>query len=415
MNNTPIQTLKGFRDFLPSEKRRRDFIALKIKAVFERYGFEPIETPALEYASLLLGKYGEEADKLVYRFEDRGDREVALRYDQTVPTARVLAQYQDVLPRYFRRYQMQNVYRADKPQKGRFREFAQCDIDVFGSKSPIADAEILACTYAVFKEIGFEGISIKVNDRQLLIDSLEEYEAEFGVSVYSIIQTIDKLDKQSKEEVAEELERKGFLYERACDLFEKMAGAEVSNNLRTIINFSEKLGVPRRVLQFNPTLARGLDYYTGMIFEVTLDEGNMGSLGGGGRYDDLIDKLSGLYVPAVGVGLGFDRIVEAASELKLIPEDIYGRNILIAYGKEEKYLSKALEVAGILRQAGIATEVYPEMDEIGKQFKSANKKGVSYVVVISEDELVNNKISLKDMKTREQKLLTVEEAVELLK
>lgn len=169
-NNTtqPLQTLKGFRDFLPEEKRNRNFVMEKIKETFEKFGFEPLETPTLEYSSLLLGKYGDEADKLVYTFEDRGGREIGLRYDQTVPTARVLAQYQNELPRYFRRYQMQNVFRADKPQKGRYREFTQCDIDIFGSTASTTDAEIVACTYEAFKNVGFDNLEIRFNDRQLL-------------------------------------------------------------------------------------------------------------------------------------------------------------------------------------------------------------------------------------------------------
>src|SRR5258708_3739464 len=172
MSNQTPQNLKGFRDFLPTEKRKRDFVLQKVVEVFERFGFAPLETPTLEYASLLLGKYGAEADKLVYTFTDNGDRQVGLRYDQTVPTARVLAQYQNELPKMFRRYQTQNVFRAEKPQRGRYREFTQCDIDIFGSTSPIADAEILACTYAAYQNIGFKNIQLKINDRQTLMSSL---------------------------------------------------------------------------------------------------------------------------------------------------------------------------------------------------------------------------------------------------
>src|SRR3990167_4500459 len=175
MSKTVLQTLKGFRDFLPVEKRKRDYVTKKIIEIFERFGFEPLETPTLEYASLLLGKYGAEADKLVYSFKDRGDREVALRYDQTVPTARILAQYQQILPIYFRRYEIQNVFRADKPQQGRYREFTQCDIDIFNSTSPIADAEILATTYFAYKNVGYPKIKILINDRQTLFRYLEPF------------------------------------------------------------------------------------------------------------------------------------------------------------------------------------------------------------------------------------------------
>jgi len=192
----PPQTLKGFRDFLPMEKRKRDFIEAKMKVVFERFGFAPLETPTLEYASLLLGKYGDEADTLLYTFTDRGDRQIGLRYDQTVPTARVLSQYQNELPKFFRRYQIQNVFRADKPQKGRYREFKQCDLDIYGTISPIADAELLAVVYFTFKEIGFKSIVLQVNDRQTLISTLSPFTTP-EVDVFSLIQSIDKLDKMT--------------------------------------------------------------------------------------------------------------------------------------------------------------------------------------------------------------------------
>ena len=187
---TTIQTLKGFRDFLPSEAKKRQYVAAKIQAVFERFAFVPLMTPTLEYASLLLGKYGDEADKLVYTFEDRGGRQVGLRYDQTVPTARILSQYQNELPKYFRRYQIQNVFRADKPQKGRYREFTQCDCDIFGSTSSLADAELLATIDAVFKELGFASVQIEINDRRLLVDALSPFTTP-EIYVYSIIQSID--------------------------------------------------------------------------------------------------------------------------------------------------------------------------------------------------------------------------------
>ena len=195
MNQT-LQTLKGFRDFLPAEKRARDYVSAKIVKTFQRFGFEPLETPTLEYAELLLGKYGKEADQLVYSFKDRGDRNVALRYDQSVPTARVLAQYQNELGKGFRRYQIQNVFRADKPQKGRYREFCQCDADIFGVTSPLADAEILAVYAAIYQDLGFSNLTIKINDRKILFDTLTSYATDL-VSVFSIIQSIDKLDRKS--------------------------------------------------------------------------------------------------------------------------------------------------------------------------------------------------------------------------
>src|SRR3989344_642286 len=277
MNKAP-QTLKGFRDFLPSEKRQRDFVAGKIKGTFELFGFEPLETPTLEYAELLQGKYGEEADKLMYTFEDRGERKVGLRYDQTVPTARVLAQYQNELSKFFRRYQMQNVFRAENPQKGRFREFAQFDIDIFGTKSEIADAEILAATYYAYKNIGFKNPKLVINSRMVLFNALESFANE-KVDVFSIIQTIDKLDKKSEEEVTRELTEKGVT--DASGAISAIKSSQPDKNLQNILDILEKYGIPREDFSFNPLISRGLDYYTGMVFEVKIPEYSAGSVGGG--------------------------------------------------------------------------------------------------------------------------------------
>lgn len=406
------QTLKGFRDFLPQEKRQRDFVAKKIQTVCEIYGFEPLETPTLEYASLLLGKYGDEADKLVYTFEDRGERWIGLRYDQTVPISRVLGQYQNELPRYFRRYQMQNVFRADKPQKGRFREFTQFDFDVFGSTSPLADAEILACTYDSFKAIGFQNIVLKMNDRQTLLATLQPFATE-SVNVFSIIQSIDKLDKMSADDVTKELMAKGLSPENSQRALTQLTAAKPSENLQAIMQAAQELGVPETALTFEPSLARGLDYYTGMIFEVILPEYGVGSCAGGGRYDNLIKDLCDLEMPATGVAFGFDRVVEAAIQLGLVPTDQTGTQVMVTVF-DEKTQALALEMAQQLRAAKIRTEVYPALDKIGKQFKLADQKQIPFVVIIGENEAQSNQVTLKDMKTGEQKLLTMVELIENL-
>src|SRR3989338_2170366 len=295
-NQIKPQTLKGFRDFLPDEKRKRDFVAQKIIEVFELFGFEPIETPTIEYASLLLGKYGKEADKLLYTFRDRGKRNLALRYDQTVPTARVLSQYQTILPKYFRRYQIQNVFRADKPQKGRFREFTQCDIDIFNKTSPVTDAEIIATTYFAFQNVGFPQIVIYLNDRQTLFRYLKPFVSK-KVDLFSLIQSVDKLEKLGNEGVIQELKKKGLPENQAKYAIKSISSALLTKNLEEIIENSTNLGVPKINLFFKPTLARGLDYYTGMIFEVFLPGYKAGSCAGGGRYDKLIEQLSGIYLP----------------------------------------------------------------------------------------------------------------------
>ncbi|HKY73836.1 MAG TPA: histidine--tRNA ligase [Patescibacteria group bacterium] len=413
MSNTTPQTLKGFRDFLPAEKRLRDRVTTKIKETFELYGFEPLETPTLEYASLLLGKYGDEADKLVYTFEDNGKRKVGLRYDQTVPTARVLAQYQNELPTMFRRYQIQNVFRADKPQKGRFREFTQCDIDIFGSSDPLADAEILACTYDAFKNVGFTKLVLKVNDRKTLIGTLEPFATQ-QVGVMSIIQSIDKLDKMSSDDVLTELVKKGLEKGKAEDALIAINKAKPSENLQQIMQLAEKLGVPKNVLEFSPALARGLDYYTGMIFEVMMPEFGLGSFGGGGRYDNLIQQLGGPVVPAIGIAFGFDRMVEAAKTLPLYASEKAGVQVMVTVF-DASTAENAAEIVAAFRKSSINAELYPAYDKLGKQLKEASKRNVPYVVVIGPEEVEKNTVMLKNMKTGEQRATSIQEAIEIVK
>lgn len=404
-----VQTLKGFRDFLPVEKRKRDFVITTMKKVFEQFGFEPIETPTLEYADLLLGKYGDEADKLVYNFKDRGDRDIALRYDQTVPTARILYQYQNELPKYFRRYQIQNVFRADKPQKGRFREFLQSDCDIFGSTDALADAEIVTVFYAVYNALGLKNVVIEINDRESLLGLLSPYSTP-ELSVFSIIQSIDKLDKQTEAEVVEELVTKGLPKASAEELLGKLKLAKLPEKLAQIVDKAVELGVPRESLKFNPNLARGLDYYTGLIFESRVPEYPTGSLGGGGRYDNLIKQLSGYDMPAVGFAVGFDRTVEVLDQLGLLPTNNFGTQVLVTVFAEE-FVSQALSTAAQLRTAGIKTEVYPALDKLGKQFKLADQKNIPFVVIIGEEEVKNGTVMLKNMKSGEQTAFTTAEVI----
>lgn len=411
--STLVQTLKGFRDFLPEEKRKRDYVVAKMKAVYERFGFEPIETPTLEYADLLLGKYGDEADKLVYNFKDRGDRDIALRYDQTVPTARILYQYQTELPRYFRRYQIQNVFRADKPQKGRYREFTQSDCDIFGSTDSLADAEVLSVFYAVYMELGLKNIVIEVNDRETLLSFLQPFSTP-AVGVLSLTQSIDKLDKQTPAEVADELITKGLTSESASKLLSELQKVVPSEQLQRIVDKAKVLGVPASALKFNPNLARGLDYYTGLIFESRLPEYPSGSLGGGGRYDKLIEQLSGYQMPAVGFAVGFDRTVEIADELGLLPSESLGSQVLVSVF-DEQYAAESLKVATALRVAGIKTEVYPAIDKLGKQFKLADQKKIPYVVIIGETETQTQTVTLKTLKTGEQQQMSVPAVIEKLR
>lgn len=400
---TQLQTLKGFRDFLPAQKRQRDFVMQKITQAFARSGFEPLETPTLEYKETIMGKYGDEADKLVYQFRDNGDREVALRYDQTVPTARVIAQYQQELGLPFRRYQTQNVFRADKPQKGRYREFTQCDIDIFGSTAPMADAEILATTYTAYKNIGFPDVELRVNDRQVLFATLEPFATE-QVSVFSLIQSIDKLDKITPVQVIDELVGKGLRRQLAEEALVAIQSAQPSENLAEILSLAEHLGVEPRSLVFTSTIARGLDYYTGMIFEVIIPGFTVGSVGGGGRYDKLISQLSGQDIPAVGMAFGFDRTVDAAIELGILQNELQEQRVLVTVFSPD-LVQVSAGVTKELRQAGISAELYTNVANLGKQFKYADKKGFAWAVVIGPDEVAKEVVQLKNLQTGDQVLV----------
>lgn len=408
--NQELQTLKGFRDFLPAEALLREKVRSIIQNSFKRFAFVPFETPTLEYASLLLGKYGEEADKLLYTFTDRGGRQLGLRYDQTVPSARVLANYQNELPKYLRRYQIQTVFRADKPQRGRYREFMQCDADIFGSRSTLADAEILALFYNIFKDLGLANIQIEYNDRQVLIDSLQEF-ANDQVSVLSIVQSIDKLDKIRPEIIELELAQKGLKDQKIEVILNKLNNVEKSAKLLDIEQKTIDLGVPQSALVFNPKIARGLDYYTGLIFEAKTTDPSANSLGGGGRYDNLIKELAGLEMPAVGFGLGFDRIVELIKEKELIKTN-NAAQVLVTFFDQDKYQQTAIKLTNQLRLAGINTEIYLEKDKINKQFKLAQDKNIPWVAVIGEEEFKQGFISLKNMATGQQDQLEIKQVIE---
>lgn len=392
--------MKGFRDFLPDEKRARDQVMRAITGSFETSGFDPIETPTLEYKETIMGKYGDEADKLVYSFQDRGDRAVALRYDQTVPTARVIAAYQQQLAFPFRRYQTQNVFRADKPQKGRYREFTQCDIDIFGAKGPIADAEILVATYNAYSAIGFKKIVILVNDRAILMTTFSPFASE-GCSVFSIIQSIDKLDKMSQADVEAELVSKGLSAVDASSCLQAILNVKPTPELQTILTLATNLGVPEDVLTFSPTTARGLDYYTGMIFEIRIPGYEVGSVGGGGRYDNLVEQLCGVDIPAVGMAFGFDRTVEAAIELGLVSQA--KRQGIFVTVFDETLLPDLCGFVSTLRNAGVRSELASVTSELGKQLKTADKRMYASALIYGTDEKAKGIVTIKDLETRESK------------
>ncbi|MCA9386013.1 histidine--tRNA ligase [Candidatus Dojkabacteria bacterium] len=414
MSKQNIRAPKGFRDFLPEDKKVRNYVMSKISETFEVFGFEPIETPTVEYAETLTGKYGDEADKLIYTFEDRGGRELGLRYDQTVPTARFLIQYQNDLSKYFRRYQIQNVFRAEKPQKGRYREFTQCDIDIFGTKNPIADAEILATTYFAYKNIGFENIILKINDRRILFDSLAGF-ANDSVDVFSIIQTIDKLDKKTREEVVGELVGKGLEESVAQNALDTILESDSTTELNSIISIAKQLGVPEDAIEFRPELARGLDYYTGMIFEVVCPDYEAGSLGGGGRYDNLIKDISGEAhdSPAVGMAFGFDRTVDAVLDLELLPKNTFASKVLVQIPEADQSVL-AYEILSMVRMTNVVAEPYlGDTKNFSKLLKYADKNNFNFVVILGERELEEGNARVKNMETGEENLVLIEDVFKI--
>ncbi len=406
MSKIKPQTLKGFRDFLPKEVRKRQYLINTLKKVFESYGFEPLETPALEYEEILAGKYGEEGEKLMYRFNDLGGRKVAMRYDQTVPLARVVAQYQNDLPVPFKRYQIQNVWRGENPQKGRFREFLQCDADIVGSSSPFSDAEIIALTTKSLEKLGILKFKIFINDRTIFKD----------ITPDAVI-IIDKLKKIGKETVLDELVKKNLAkdIDEATVMFRKIEESSPSKTLKKTLSYLPILGIDPLKCEFSPTLARGLNYYTGMIFEVEVKGYNGGSVAGGGRYDNLIGLFANKQIPAVGFSFGFDRLIEAMEELNLFPNDLATTKVLITVFSPE-FLDKSIEVTSQLRTNNINAELYlDDNTPLDKQLKYADNKGIPYAIIIGTNEIKKKSVTLKNMQTRQQEILTSEEVIEKIR
>ncbi len=408
MNNNKVQTLKGFRDFLPETMAVRSYVKDLFIETFETFGFEPLETPALEYASTLMGKYGDEGEKLVYMFDDKGGRRVGLRYDLTVPTAKVLAMYPEI-PTPFKRYQLQNVWRADNTQKGRYREILMCDIDTFGTTSPIADAEIIAVIYTALKKLDFKKFSIRINSRAVLKNIL--LQSGINENQNLALQSLDKYQKIGEDGVKKELKEKDFSQLQIDSLFKYVKVAKPDENLDTVFTSIKSFNLPNWSYTFDPTMVRGLDYYTGTIFETYVDEPKIGSITGGGRYDTLIKTLGGPDIPAVGTTLGLDRIVDCIIELNLLPNLPKNKTKIMVANFGEKTLSKSLELTSLLRENNVPTVFYPDSDKIGRQFKYASAKNIPFIALIGEDELINGTVTIKNMSTGEQKTISQTEII----
>jgi len=448
---------KGTRDFSPEEVVKRNYIMYMIRYCFRTYGYQPIETPSFEKNETLLGKYGEEGDRLIFKILNSGDylqkvddvlysekdskkltpkiTEKAMRYDLTVPFARYVVQHRNEITFPFKRYQIQPVWRADRPQKGRFREFYQCDADVVGSKSLWQEIEFVQLYDDVFNKLNLNGVTIKMNNRKILSGIAEVIGAEDKLFDFTI--ALDKLDKIGKEGVVKEMISKGISEEaigRLDDLFtvsgtasEKLEvlkqmlsssenGLKGVSELEFIIKAFNVLPLNAANLEIDITLARGLNYYTGAIFEVAPPEGvNMGSIGGGGRYDDLTGIFGLKDMSGIGISFGLDRIYLVLEELDLFPLTISEntRVLFINFGEKESLY--ALRTIAKLREMGVACELYPEAAKIGKQMSYADRKKIKYVVMVGEEEMNTNTFTLKKMKTGKQQTVTFFDLIERLK
>jgi histidyl-tRNA synthetase len=463
--------LKGTRDFLPQDVRRREHVLAVVRDVYGRYGFEPLETPAMERLETLLGKYGEEGDQLIFRVLHRGAElgraldkvrarpgaasveearaafkrdelalgDSALRYDLTVPLARVVAEHQGELPRFFKRYQIQPVWRADRPAAGRFREFYQCDVDIVGSKDLVCEVEVASAVCDVLDRLGFDDYRVRLNHRALLRGIVEASGVPLEREVEAITE-LDKLGKVSPSEVQAALEQRSVpapaaarLLEIAAGagaaqgegaLLEALAGAVASSEagrrgiaeLRQLLALAAHAPCGRR-LRLDPSLARGLSYYTGPVFEVQVPD-LAGSLGGGGRYDDLIGMFLRQPLPAVGFSLGLERILVVMAERGMFP-DLSAAAPVMVLRLEEATTADTLRVASALRSAGIPSELYPNVDKLGKQLQYAEARGARLVAFVGGREQAAGQVALKVMATQQQHLVSqaslVSTAKELLK
>jgi histidyl-tRNA synthetase len=420
---------KGTRDYFPAQLRTRAQVVSTVKRVFESFGYAPLETPAVERLDVLTGKYGDEADQLIFRIlkrgaaGERGEADLGLRYDLTVPLARVMAANQD-LPKPFKRYQVQTVWRAERPQKGRFREFVQCDVDCVGAASVLADAEMIAVMHETLAALGFRDYVVSVNHRRVLSAFMEAAGVAADVTL-AAIRAVDKFDKIGTEGVEEELVKAGTPAEAARHIVSTLLEPATANfdsyaaaareavgdspeglagvaDMEKLAQYLSYYGVPDDVLRFDLHMARGLDYYTGPIFEALVPEAGLGSVAGGGRYDRLIAQLGGPDLPATGTSFGLERIiavVEARGAAAAVGADA---DALVAV-YDETVLAEALGAAAELRAAGLKCETYLEAGaKLGKQLGFADAKGIPVVVVVGPDEVTRGVVQVRKMAAREQ-------------
>ena len=435
------------RDFLPADVRRRTYVIGVIRGVYERYGFEPLETPAVENIDTLLGKYGDEGNQLIFKILKRGEHEasgqadLALRYDLTVPLSRVVAEHRSTLPKFFKRYQIQPVWRADRPARGRFREFFQCDVDAMGSTSPVVEAELCAAACEAMQALGFDDAVLRLNHRAVLTGVLDVAGVPADKHGDALV-ALDKLDKIGLDGVKVEYEKRGLQPAVADTVLGILGSAAVSGavaadnavaldrveafvagheqavagiaNMREVLTLAARTPAAAR-LRVDLSLARGLSYYTGCIMEMTVPD-LAGSLGGGGRYDDLVGMFLGQQVPAAGFSLGLERILVVMGERAMFPAHITATaaDVLVAQWNAAT-AADALTLAHELRAGQLRVEVYPDADKLGKQFKYAASTGVPLVVIEGDDERAAAEITVKDLRTGEQQRVSRADAAARLR
>ena len=439
---------KGTRDFTSEVMFRREFIFENVKSIFKSYGYSPIETPAMENIQTLTGKYGDEGDRLIFKVLNSGDylkdiqldenvtsknisnkiASKALRYDLTVPFARFVVQNQEKLTFPFKRYQMQNVWRADRPQKGRFREFFQCDVDIVGSDSLLSEIELIQLTDDVFTSLNIPNVKIFINNRKVLVAMVNKMLAKEYFN--DIVIALDKIDKIGLDNVKKEIIAKGVT-KQSCEILDDFVNCKSIADLETLLSDSDssknglddlkfifdsvnKIGLKSCEIVFNITLARGLDYYTGCIFEVITKELKIGSIAGGGRYDNLTSVFGNNQLSGLGISFGIDRIYLVMEELGLFNDQIDKDTsvMFINFGKEEAV--ECLPIIQKLRKVGIISEIYPDSTKIKKQMTYANNKSFDYVVMIGEDEIKTGLISVKDMSNGLQENVTINDFIKKL-
>lgn len=397
------RTLPGFRDFLPEAAKKRQWLREKLTKICELWGYDPMETPTLEFLELFAGQIGED-EKLFFKFEDPGGRQVALRYDQTVPSVRVLVEYENQITKPLKRYQIQPAFRAEKPQKGRYREFVQCDADIFGDPSPFADAEVIALSIDIYRQLGFKQAKVLINDRTLMKDM-----------PYEAIVAIDKIKKIGDEGVIKDMESKGIENKKAKEFLSFVKKMQPNETINIILNYLKNYGIDQSWFEFDPTIARSFSYSQGPIWEVIIPESSGGSVLGGERYDGLFSSLFGKEMFGTGFGLGFDRTLEAAEEFGLIPKEKTASKVLVTiFNSSLEQVS--MNVLKIIRQSEINAEMYPNPTaKLDKQLKYADQKGIPYAVIIGPDEAAKNLVTIKKLSTKEQKTVAADDLIDEIK